>query len=140
MLRYIIKLNCFVLFVLMFICLDTQLKSSVWASGGGPGACLQNMEGRYLSISGGGSGHGRSRDDFKLGPFPMGIMPMPYAKALCPMQKPYALCPIALCQSLLKNLRQISVKTATVTWGGGHQLDARCGDDGNGGRESSEYK
>ena len=54
MLRYVIKLNCFVLFVLMFICLDTQLKSGVWASGGGPGACLQNMEGRYLSISGGG--------------------------------------------------------------------------------------
>ena len=56
MLRYVIKLNCFVLFVLMFICLDTQLKSGVWASGGGPGACLQNMEGRYLAISGGGRG------------------------------------------------------------------------------------
>ena len=68
MLRYVIKLNCFVLFVLMFICLDTQLKSGVWASGGGPGACLQNMEGRYLAISGGGGGgHGRSRDDFELG-------------------------------------------------------------------------
>ena len=37
MLRYVIKLNCFVLFVLMFICLDTQLKSGVWASEGGPG-------------------------------------------------------------------------------------------------------
>ena len=125
MLRYVIKLNCFVLFVLMFICLDTQLKSGVWASGGGPGACLQNMEGRYLSISGGGGGHGRLRDDFELGARPnedkayaLCKSPMPYAKALCPMQKPYALCPITLCQSLLKNLHQICVKTATITWCG----------------------
>ena len=77
MLRYVIKLNCFVLFVLMFICLDTQLKSGVWASGGGPGACLQNMEGKttleYL-----GGGQGRLIDGFELRPPPM----------LCPIKKP----------------------------------------------------
>ena len=66
MLRYVIKLNCFVLFVLMFICLDTQLKSGVWASGGRPGACLQNMEGETTLEYLGGKGQGRSIDGFEL--------------------------------------------------------------------------
>ena len=49
-------------------------------------------------------------------------MKKPYALCKSPMPYAKALCPITLCQSLLKNLCQICVKTATVMWGGATSL------------------
>ena len=60
------KLNFFRL-LCTYVNIFSYSSKTIRVSGGGPGACLQNMEGRYLSISGGGGGHGRSRDDFELG-------------------------------------------------------------------------